>query len=141
MTGFERVIPILRVDDLVRSVDYYVRVLGFTLDWQDPGVLASVSRDRCVLYLAEGDQGHPGSWVWIGVENVESLYVEYVTRGAAVRMPPSNYPWALEMHVQDPDGNVLRFGSEPRTDRPIGDWKDMHGVVWRWVEGRWTRVS
>jgi hypothetical protein len=30
-------------------------------------------------------------------------------------MPPTNFPWALEMHVEDPDGNVLRLGSEPKS--------------------------
>jgi len=28
-------------------------------------------------------------------------------------MEPTNFPWAKEMHVEDPDGNVIRFGSEP----------------------------
>ena len=26
---------------------------------------------------------------------------------------PMNYPWALEFQIEDPDGNVIRFGSEP----------------------------
>ena len=30
-----------------------------------------------------------------------------------------NYPWAYEMKVDDPDGHVLRFGSESRSDRPF----------------------
>jgi hypothetical protein len=30
-----------------------VNVLGFTLDWQDPGIIASVSRDRCGIFLTE----------------------------------------------------------------------------------------
>ena len=32
-----------------------------------------VSRDDAGIYLSEGDQGHPGTWVWIGVEDVASL--------------------------------------------------------------------
>jgi predicted lactoylglutathione lyase len=56
--------------------------------------------------------------VWIGVEDVAMLYEEYKTSGAKIRRAPENYPWAYEMHVEDPDGHVLRFGSEPRTDRP-----------------------
>jgi len=28
--------------------------------------------------------------------------------------PPQNYSWAYEFRVEDPDGNVLRVGSEPR---------------------------
>ena len=35
-------------------------------------------------------------------------------RGAPIRLPPTNFSWALEIQVEDPDGNVLRFGSEPR---------------------------
>lgn len=27
--------------------------------------------------------------------------------------PPTSYSWALEFQVEDPDGNVLRFGSDP----------------------------
>jgi len=59
-------------------------------------------------------QGRGGAWIWIGVEDVEKLHEEYKARGVAIRLPPTNYPWALEMHVEDPDGNVIRFGSEPR---------------------------
>jgi hypothetical protein len=36
-----------------------------------------------------------------------------------ILLPPTNFPWALEMQVEDPDGNVLRIGSEPKTDRPF----------------------
>jgi hypothetical protein len=35
---------------------------------------------------------------------------------------PANFPWALEMHVADPDGHVLRFGSEPILGRPFASW-------------------
>jgi len=29
---------------------------------------------------------------------------------------------AFEMQVEDPDGHVLRFGSEPKADRPFAMW-------------------
>jgi hypothetical protein len=46
------------------------------------------------------------------------------------------------MHVQDPDGNVLRLGSENKPGEPFGDWLDMHGILWRRKpEGGWTRVN
>src|SRR6266481_8244247 len=54
---FEGVTPILRVGSLAASIDYYVKVLGFKVDWQDPGIMASVSRGRCHIMLCEGDQG------------------------------------------------------------------------------------
>ena len=55
---------------------------------------------------------------------------EFRTAGAKIRNPPTNYQWALEMQVEDLDGNVLRFGSEPKEDEPIGPWLDMDGNRW-----------
>jgi predicted enzyme related to lactoylglutathione lyase len=141
-TAFEGVTPILSVQSLPASLDYYVKVLGFKVDWHEPRIMACVSRDRCSLMLCEGDQGNPGSWVWIGVGDVETLLAEYRAKGAKVRHPPTNYPWACEMQIEDPDGHVLRLGSEPKKDQPFGEWCDMHGN--RWVlstDGRWTRVE
>ena len=44
---FHPAAPILPVAGLAASLDYYVRVLGFTLDLQDAIGMASVSRERC----------------------------------------------------------------------------------------------
>ena len=136
--GFECVTPILSVKDLNASVDYYTRILGFKLDWNNPGIIASVSRDRKGIMLCEGDQGHPGGWVWIGVEDSARLYQEYVAAGARIRHKPTNYLWAYEFQAEDPDGNVLRFASEPRNDEPEGEWLDMQGRVWvKSIDGGW----
>ncbi len=140
--AFGGVNPIFRVEDVSVSMDYYVKVLGFKVDFHQPGIIASVSRDRCGIFLVHGDQGHPGAWVWIGVADVESLFDEYKAKGAKVRHPPTNYRWAYEMQIEDPDGNVLRLGSDPKEDQPMGEWLDMHGG--RWAPSRnsgWMRVE
>jgi catechol 2,3-dioxygenase-like lactoylglutathione lyase family enzyme len=137
--AFGGVTPVLRVRDLSVSTDYYVRVLGFKVDFQTPGFV-SVSRGRCCLFLCEGDQGNPGSWVWIDAKDVEAVHEEYRGSGAKIRNPPTNYLWALEMQVEDPDGNVLRLGSDPRHDEPTGDWLDMRGNRWSATsEGGWVK--
>jgi len=142
---FNGVTPILRVTEFEASLAYYLEVLGFTLDWRDDdgNSFASVSRGRCHLFLAAGDQGHPGSWMWIAVSDADALHEEVVAKGAKVRHPPTNYPWgSRELHVEDPDGNVLRFGSENKPGEPFGEWLDGHGVRWRSrAEGGWTRVE
>ena len=131
---FGGVTPVLCVRDLKASLDYYTRALGFKINWGYPDgaeiFFASVSRGKCCLLLSEGDQGHPGSWVWIDGKDVEALFEEFKASGAQIRNPPTNYSWALEMQIEDPDGNVLRFGSDPRKDEPDGPWLDMHGDRW-----------
>jgi predicted enzyme related to lactoylglutathione lyase len=127
--GFDGVNPILRVQNLPASIDYYIHKLGFKIDWQSPW-MASVSRGRCHIFLSEGDQGNPGSWVYIGVEDADALFNEYQTKGVKVRHPPTNYEWTYEMQVEDIDGNVLRLGSEPKAGQPFGEWLDMHGKRW-----------
>jgi hypothetical protein len=76
------------------------------------------------------------------VTDVDALHETLKARGAIVRHPPSDYPWAREMQVADPDGNVLRLGSDPRVGAEPGEWLDMHGV--RWAQdsfGAWQRAD
>ena len=121
--------PILRVVNLEASLAYYSSALGFAKDWGDRR-FASVSRGRCTLFLAEGDQGHPGGWVYVGVGDAAALHDEIRAKGAKVRQPPTNHPWALEIQVEDLDGNVLRFGSDSLEGQPFGEWLDMWGARW-----------
>jgi len=121
--------PIFCVASLPASIEYYVNALGFKVDW-DAGGFASVSRGRCCIFLCEDGQGHPGTWTWIGVTDADSLAAELRQSGANIRHPPTNYPWAYEMQVQDADGNILRLGSDPKKDAPFGPFLDMHGRLW-----------
>lgn len=105
------------------SVRYYVEVLGFqNVDWGSDD-FTRVDRDSAHIYLCRDGQGCSGTWAWVGVEDAQALYDEYRASGAKIRQPPRNYPWALEMHVDDLDGHVLRFGSEPVADRPFEEWQ------------------
>jgi len=144
--AFGGITPVLRVASVAASVDYYTHALGFSVDFKFPDenapYFASVSRGKCGLFLCQGDQGHPGSWVWIDGVNVEKVHEEFRASGAKIRNPPTNYEWALEMQVEDLDGNVLRIGSDPKENEPIGDWLDMHGVRWRKLpDGSHQRVE
>lgn len=113
-TRFEHAEPILYVHSMAISLKYYVEILGFrSADWGNEA-FTLLSRDGASIYLCQGGQGAPGTWVWVGVEDVAALYEEYKASGAKIRLQPENYPWAYEMQVEDPDGHVLRFGSEPR---------------------------
>jgi predicted enzyme related to lactoylglutathione lyase len=111
---FENSQPILRVESMEASLRFYVDLFGFrNAEWGSHD-FTCVSRDDAVIYLCRGDQGRGGAWVWVGVEDAEKLHEELKACGVAIRMPPTYHSWAVEIQVEDPDGNVLRFGSEPK---------------------------
>ena len=110
---FENSAPILRVEDMKAALAFYVDKLGFQNASWGSDDFTSVNRDQAGIYLCRGGQGRGGAWVWVGVEDATKLHDEFVARGVAIRMPLTNYSWALEFQVEDLDGNVLRFASEP----------------------------
>ena len=138
---FGGVAPIFRVRDLAKSIAYYVESLGFSLDWEYPGSIAGVSRDRCSIFLTEEEQGQPVAWAWIGVGDVQLVHDELLARGARIRQGPTNFAWALEIQVEDLDRNVLRIGSSPREGAPEGPWLDMHGRLWERTLDGWRLAA
>jgi catechol 2,3-dioxygenase-like lactoylglutathione lyase family enzyme len=118
----ENIQAILSVKDIAISKRFYIDILGFKeADWGNND-FTSISREQCGIYLCRGAQGNPGTWIWIGFDgDIFSLYNELKAKGVTIRQPPVNYSWALEMHIEDPDGHVLRFGTEPNYSEPFLD--------------------
>lgn len=116
----ECTIPVLHVQDLRRSIQFYTATLGFVIDWgaDEDATICSVSRDGCSIMLSEDGRGSSGSWVWIGLEN-ESFFDCVRQHGVKVVQEPKNQPWAYEMKIEDLDGNVLWLGTEPRKGEPF----------------------
>jgi catechol 2,3-dioxygenase-like lactoylglutathione lyase family enzyme len=114
-----------------RAVAYYTDVLGFRRKWGDSG-FSELCRGDANIMLACGDQGLGKAWLYVGADDVDALHAEILPRGAMIRQGPVNYPWgARELHVEDLDGNVLRFGAEA-TDEPFGQWVDQSGIRWNY---------
>lgn len=114
-TCFDYAIPILNVKNVPAAIAYYVDKLGFQKewDWGEPATFGCVARDTVQIFLCEGGQGSPGTWISIFVRDVDALYADYQRRGAIIRLKPTNFPWGLkEMNVEDLDGHCLRMGSE-----------------------------
>jgi predicted enzyme related to lactoylglutathione lyase len=124
-------VPVFRVTDVDASIAYYLNALGFKLQWRANQGFACVARDKCSLFLTDDNQSQPRMWIWIGVEDVRALHGQYVASGAKIRNPPENFEWALEMQVEDLDGNVLRIGSDAEKDQPLGVFRDADGIGWR----------
>jgi hypothetical protein len=65
-------------------------------------------------------------WVWIGVQDVHRLHRHYAASGAKIRNLPENFEWALEMQVEDLDGNVLPHrlrSGEGQAARRVARWR------------------
>jgi len=70
-----------------------------------------VARDKIEIFLCHNAQGHPGTWMSVFVDDVDDLHTEIAARGAVIPMTPRDEPWGMrEMHVECPDGHILRFG-------------------------------
>jgi uncharacterized glyoxalase superfamily protein PhnB len=124
---FDYAIPILNVKNVPAAIAYYVDKLGFQKewDWGEPATFGCVARDTVQIFLCEGGQGSPGTWISIFVHDVDALYEDYQRRGATIRLKPTNFPWGLrEMNVEDLDGHCLRLGSEatgPSDGEPLAE--------------------
>ena len=119
MSSVENTIPVLGVSDLEGSIRFYRETLGFDLDWRGTGT-ASVSKDGHPIMLSQNLGIESKVWVWIGVRDA-GLFEDFRDKGVNVLQEPKNYSWAFEMKFEDPDGNVLWLGTEPRKDIPFED--------------------
>lgn len=75
----------------------------------------TTSLGSCVVSMAHAHRprvGRGAAWSSVFVKDVDKLHEELRAKKATIRMPPKDMPWKLrEMHVEDEDGNVIRFGS------------------------------
>lgn len=109
-------IPILRIFDVPRALEFYVDYLGFSVDWEHrfDGVAPlymQVSRGNIVVHLSEhhGD-GTPGSAVYIYATGVEDLHAELNAKDYGYLRPGLNKSAdAVGMSLLDPFGNELRI--------------------------------
>jgi predicted enzyme related to lactoylglutathione lyase len=110
---FESIVPILYSADVRRSLAYYMEQLAFDekWEWDDPTTFGGVSRECVRIFFCLKDQGSPGTWLAINVDNVDEYYEIIKARGAIILSPPGDKDWFMrEMLVQDPDGHIIRFG-------------------------------
>jgi hypothetical protein len=97
-----------------RSIEHYTTVLGFSKHWVYPEKnpdFASITNGKVEIFLAQGEQGSPGTWVYYNVGDVDALHKQYTGKKADIMKAPKNMPWNMrEMLVRDLDGHVLRIG-------------------------------
>ena len=105
---------IIRVSDFKTTLSFYQEQLGFDLMilWPQPRY-AVLKRDDVTLEIAE-KAGHQGnSAIYISVTDVDALYVQMQTvKGGRVGNLYDRDYGVRDFRLEDPEGNVLIFGSD-----------------------------
>ena len=120
MSNIVHVTPFLLVSDLDAALDFFTRVLGFTVPYQVANY-AYLALDAAGLrLLAERTatpvtREHARTTVYIDVNDVDALYAELQPRLATLPaddvQAPVNQDWGMrELSVRMPDGHWLTFG-------------------------------
>jgi catechol 2,3-dioxygenase-like lactoylglutathione lyase family enzyme len=124
-----RLVPELICSDIARSLDFYVRVLGFTIVYERPEErFAYIEREGSELMLEQptlrrlvaGELEAPfgrGINLQIEAADVDALYETVQKAGAQVFLPLEQRWYrrqneelgSRQFVVQDPDGYLLRF--------------------------------
>ncbi len=105
--------PVLFVEDIDQSVDFYVKQLGFTQPWryeeEGKALVAQVERQGCELIVSSQWPDKVGKgliFISLDVKVLDALRAELEARGVAVK----DGSWGYKlMVIVDPDGNELYF--------------------------------
>lgn len=113
-----RIVPILPVTDLDRSMSYYRR-LGFTAAPPEDGdEYAFLTRDQIEIHLrTESDliegQNPSGVYFHLACGKAAQLQAEFRAAHVPILSPLAPRDWQMnEFVLSDPDGNLLRFGED-----------------------------
>lgn len=117
MSRFADVRGVLAVQDLARSTQFYVDVLGFQRDPVNAKGWSFLSRDAFKLMLGECVDEVPASEIgnhsWftrVMVEGLDEYFSEVSGRGVEVLSKPENRAYGFrEFVIRTPDGHRLMF--------------------------------
>ena len=111
-----------QVHDVLRSVAFYTKHLGFKLEHQQPPAFASVSLKNAQVLLSgpgasgsrpmpDGRQQEPGGWnrVVLRVADLPMLIKTLAKAGARFRNEMEVGPGGRQIQIEDPDGNPIEL--------------------------------
>jgi len=116
----EKTIPVLRIFDYDKAIEFYIDWLGFKINWEhhfedNTPVYLEVEREGLVLHLSEhhGD-GTPGTNVFVWCKNVESFHKEIIDKKYKYNKPglEKTFYDALCCTVIDPFQNRISFNEK-----------------------------
>lgn len=115
--------PVLAVPDVAVAADWFVRVLGFELDflhgdpvpWHGRVKVGDGSWGAPIyIHLSGSAAPQPSAHTRLHVgHDIDGLHAHAVAQGATVLMAPTDQPWGLrEIELEAPGGHRLCLGAE-----------------------------
>ena len=119
---------VLIVDDVDRSLAFYVDILGLKLGHRsgpfaqlDTGVTRVALYDRNAMAATLGtalrapEEDSPGFELGFKVDDCDAAFHELVTRGATPAVEPQDRPWGQRTaYLRDPDGHLVELAQDLR---------------------------
>lgn len=118
--NIKTIIPVLRIFDYRKAVEFYVDWLGFKINWEhtfeaNSPIYMEVEREGLLLHLSEhhGD-GTPGTNVFIWCEGVEAFHQEIIGKKYKYNKPglEKTFYGSLCCTVIDPFHNMISFNEK-----------------------------
>ena len=131
LTHFPQAVPEIPVGNVDNAAEYYVNVLGFSVDWgNDDGGIGGISQGDCRMFLTNaafravhGPKGPVIVWLNLNSkQDVNELFERWTNTGATIIEAVEDKPWNLrEFRIADLDGNQFRvfydFNREMNAER------------------------
>lgn len=116
----EKVIPILRIFDYKKAIEFYVDWLGFKINWEhtfedNAPVYLEIEKDGLIIHLSEhhGD-GTPGTNVFVWCTGIEEFHKEIINKKYKYNKPglEKTFYGSLAVTVIDPFHNQIIFNEK-----------------------------
>jgi hypothetical protein len=109
-------IPIFRIFDVAKAMEFYRDFLGFAVDWEhrfgpNAPLYCQMSRSGMLIHLSEhaGDAS-PGARTFVPITGAAAFQKELIGRNYPYMRPGlEQAPWGLEVTVIDPFSNRITF--------------------------------
>ncbi len=110
---------VLAVKDLAAEAEYYVNKLGFERDFTAPGWeflsfgAFKLMLGECTDAMSAVETGDHSYFAHVLVENVDEIFLEFMSNGAEFTQHVADKPWGLrEFSVRTPGGHRITYGQE-----------------------------
>lgn len=108
---------VLAVKDLAAEAEYYVNKLGFERDFTAPGWeflsfgAFKLMLGECTDAMSAVETGDHSYFAHVLVENVDEIFLEFMSNGAEFTQHVADKPWGLrEFSVRTPGGHRITYG-------------------------------